>query len=86
MLRQFHFGEFIMNKVNQPRLGDVYRCDLCKFEVRVTAGCNCETKCANLECCGQPMTNVTSPTRQEAPFVEEGDPFSDSPTTDHIRK
>lgn len=43
-----------------PTTGDMYRCEKCSLELHVTKGCDCESPCVELKCCGQDMKNVTA--------------------------
>jgi hypothetical protein len=40
-----------------PKKGEVYRCEKCGMEMKVTADCHCqEPNHVHLECCGQELT------------------------------
>lgn len=49
-----------------PEIGDMYRCGKCEFEVHVTKGCDCQDCKTVMECCGQPLEKVTSPSVQNS--------------------
>lgn len=53
-----------MTTKNSPSTGDMFRCEKCNMEIHVTKGCECEEGCADFQCCGQDMQNVTEPTVQ----------------------
>jgi len=42
-----------------PATGDMYRCESCGLEIHVTKGCECDSPCTVLECCNNPMDQVT---------------------------
>jgi hypothetical protein len=40
-----------------PKKGEVFRCEKCGMEMKVTADCHCqEPNHVHLECCGQELT------------------------------
>ncbi len=42
-----------------PKIGDVYRCEVCGMEMEVAADCNCtDPEMVRLECCGQELVRV----------------------------
>ena len=42
-----------------PRKGDVFRCDTCGMELKVTVACDCEDPdMVHMSCCGQELTAV----------------------------
>ena len=42
-----------------PRKGDVFRCDTCGMELKVTVACDCEDPdMVQMSCCGQELTAV----------------------------
>ena len=47
-------------------MGDMFACKQCNAQLQVMQGCNCESDCAELECCGQQMENITEPTIRNA--------------------
>lgn len=51
-------------KMAAPKLGDMYRCYKCGFEVHVTKGCDCDDCQTDLRCCGQQLEKVTEPAVQ----------------------
>ena len=48
-----------------PSVGDMYACQKCQMQIQVTKGCDCDGKCAELNCCGEPMRNITEPATQQ---------------------
>lgn len=44
-----------------PKVGDMYRCKKCDFEIHVTKGCDCNNCTTELKCCGEALEKVTSP-------------------------
>lgn len=51
--------------MNAPKVGDMYRCKKCQFEIHVTQGCDCEKCKTILSCCDQAMEKVTEPSVQK---------------------
>lgn len=47
--------------MDAPKIGDMYRCQKCSFEIHVTAGCDCAECKTELNCCGQSLKKVTEP-------------------------
>ncbi|QEG21613.1 hypothetical protein MFFC18_14710 [Mariniblastus fucicola] len=56
-----------------PQLGDMFECRKCTAQIHVTRGCDCDTPCADFQCCGLPMENVTEPAVQTADDTELND-------------
>lgn len=54
-----------MVSCGEMKVGEVYGCDSCGFEMQVKKGCDCPTTdncspkdehaCCELQCCGKPM-------------------------------
>ena len=45
--------------IELPKKGDVYRCDVCGMEMKVTSDCHCEDEHGpQLDCCHQPLRRV----------------------------
>jgi len=45
--------------MNAPKIGDIYRCSKCEFEINVTKGCDCKECKTELNCCGKAMEKAT---------------------------
>lgn len=48
-------GQSQSGQAIHPQKGEHYRCAKCGVEMEVAQGCNCNSPCLHLNCCGQPM-------------------------------
>ena len=49
-----------MSNCSEMKVGDVYTCGHCGFEIEVKKACTCEDscRCGEIECCGSPMSKM----------------------------
>ncbi len=49
-----------MPKCSEMKVGDVYKCARCGFELEVKKACTCgdDCHCSDIECCGSPMSKM----------------------------
>ncbi len=54
------------DEMNDPKIGEMYRCKKCGFEVQVTKGCNCKDSSTEMKCCGQSLVKDEAASPQNA--------------------
>ena len=50
-----------MSSCSEMKIGDVYKCGSCGFEIEVKKACTCGDdggRCGEIECCGSPMSKM----------------------------
>ena len=63
----------------KPQTGDMYACQKCSAEIQIIQACECDSACAEFQCCGDAMKNITEPTVRNASDTEVMDGYENSP-------